>query len=93
MLTNPMCVCVCVCMYVCVCVCMYVCMCVPLTVFSSPPPQRRYPKAKALFERASELLGYDLFKLCEEGPLEKLNQTEFAQPAIFVCSLAGSVSS
>lgn len=31
---------------------------------------------------------YDLLKLCNEGPEEKLNQTIYCQPAILVTSLA-----
>lgn len=46
------------------------------------------PAAKALFEEASEILGYDLSKLCFEGPAEKLDTTEVSQPAIYVTSLA-----
>ena len=44
--------------------------------------------AKALFDQASELLGYDLLELCRTGPAEKLNATDVSQPAIFVASLA-----
>lgn len=46
------------------------------------------PKAKSLFDRAAEILGYDLLQLCSEGPTEKLNSTVYSQPALFVCSLA-----
>ncbi len=46
------------------------------------------PAAKALFDQASEILGYDLAKLCLSGPAEKLNTTDHSQPAIFVASLA-----
>uniref|UniRef100_A0A146LR85 [acyl-carrier-protein] S-malonyltransferase n=1 Tax=Lygus hesperus TaxID=30085 RepID=A0A146LR85_LYGHE len=48
----------------------------------------RFPAARDLFKEASQILGYDLLKLCKEGPVQKLNRTEFAQPAILVCSLA-----
>lgn len=48
----------------------------------------RSPIAKRLFEEASEVLGYDLLKLCAEGPAEELNRTEFSQPALFVHSYA-----
>lgn len=40
------------------------------------------------FEEASELLGYDLGRLCLEGPSELLNDTAQAQPAIFVTCYA-----
>jgi [acyl-carrier-protein] S-malonyltransferase len=46
------------------------------------------PAAEKLFARASEVLGYDLTKLCLEGPKEQLDATSVAQPAIFVASLA-----
>jgi [acyl-carrier-protein] S-malonyltransferase len=46
------------------------------------------PAARALFDRAAELLGYDLAKLCFEGPAEELDSTVYSQPAIFVTSLA-----
>ena len=44
------------------------------------------PAAKALFDRAADILGYDLLKLCAEGPEEKLNSTVHSQPALFVSS-------
>jgi [acyl-carrier-protein] S-malonyltransferase len=46
------------------------------------------PAAKALFDEASEILGYDLLELCKEGPKEKLDSTVISQPAIFVASMA-----
>jgi [acyl-carrier-protein] S-malonyltransferase len=46
------------------------------------------PAAKALFNRAGEVLGYDLYQLCAIGPEEKLTATDISQPAIFVASLA-----
>lgn len=46
------------------------------------------PKAKELFEQASDILGYDLLQVCAEGPKEKLDSTAVSQPAIFVSSLA-----
>lgn len=48
----------------------------------------KFPPAKDLFDMASSILGYDLNKLCLQGPAEKLNKTSYAQPAILVCSLA-----
>ena len=48
----------------------------------------RYPAAAALFERANGILGYDLAKICFEGPTEELDSTRISQPAIFVTSLA-----
>lgn len=46
------------------------------------------PAAKALFDRAGDILGFDLLELCTNGPEAKLNSTVFSQPALFVCSLA-----
>jgi [acyl-carrier-protein] S-malonyltransferase len=46
------------------------------------------PAARSLYEQASGVLGYDLGKICTEGPAERLNTTEVSQPAIFVTSLA-----
>ena len=46
------------------------------------------PAAKAMFDQATEVLGYDLAELCISGPAESLNTTDHSQPAIFVASLA-----
>ena len=40
------------------------------------------------FEEASSALGYDLWALVQEGPEEKLGQTEFTQPALLAASVA-----
>lgn len=48
----------------------------------------RSPVAANLFAEASKILGFDLQKLCAEGPAEQLNRTEFSQPALFVHSYA-----
>lgn len=48
----------------------------------------RSTEAGRLFDRASEVLGYDLKYVCFEGPEDKLNSTEFSQPALFVSSVA-----
>lgn len=47
-----------------------------------------YPRARAVFERADEALGWALSRLCWEGPAEELVQTQNAQPAILVHSYA-----
>ena len=47
-----------------------------------------FPRIRATFDEASEALGYDLHQLVMEGPAEKLNQTEFTQPALLTASLA-----
>jgi len=46
-----------------------------------------HPSARALFDRANDVLGYDLAKLCFEGPTEQLDSTVISQPALFVTSL------
>lgn len=48
-----------------------------------------FESAKALYEEANALLGYDLRKLSFEGPKEELDKTENTQPALLVASLAG----
>lgn len=42
----------------------------------------------ALVEQANDVLGIDLKSIMFEGPEEKLKQTEFTQPAIFLHSIA-----
>lgn len=44
--------------------------------------------ARELFDRATAILGYDLFQLQQRGPQEKLRETEFSQPAIFTTNVA-----
>jgi [acyl-carrier-protein] S-malonyltransferase len=46
------------------------------------------PEARALFDRAGEILGFDLRAVCFDGPAEALSATDVSQPAIFVASLA-----
>jgi [acyl-carrier-protein] S-malonyltransferase len=46
------------------------------------------PAARALFDRAADVLGYDLYKLCTEGPAAKLDSTVYSQPALYVAGLA-----
>lgn len=48
----------------------------------------RLPSAKNLFDRANEVLGFDLAKLCFEGPQESLDKTDISQPALYVSSFA-----
>ena len=43
---------------------------------------------QATFEEASNALGYDLWQLVSQGPAEKLNQTNFTQPALLTASVA-----
>ena len=46
------------------------------------------PAARETYEAADRVLGFDLAKLCFEGPEERLNQTDVSQPAIYVTSIA-----
>jgi [acyl-carrier-protein] S-malonyltransferase len=48
----------------------------------------RFPAAKSLYDRAGEILGFDLASVCFEGPAERLDSTVISQPALFVSSLA-----
>jgi len=45
-------------------------------------------EAMALFDKANEVLGFDLKKICFEGPAEELTKSNVCQPAIFVTSYA-----
>ena len=47
-----------------------------------------HPQVQETFAEASEVLGYDLWKLTQEGPESRLNATEQTQPAM----LAGGVA-
>lgn len=40
------------------------------------------------FSEASEVLGFDLWALCQEGPIERLSQTEHTQPALLTAGVA-----
>jgi [acyl-carrier-protein] S-malonyltransferase len=48
----------------------------------------KYPEMQKFYAAASALLGYDLWDLIQNGPEEKLNQTEHAQPALLVAEVA-----
>jgi [acyl-carrier-protein] S-malonyltransferase len=43
---------------------------------------------REVFSSSSDVLGYDLWKLIQQGPIEKLNQTEFTQPALLAAGVA-----
>lgn len=47
-----------------------------------------HPAIKQVYEEASAVLGYDSATLCFEGPAERLNLTEYTQPALLVSSIA-----
>ena len=44
--------------------------------------------ARELFERANEILGFDITKIMFEGTAEELKETKVTQPAIFLHSVA-----
>jgi [acyl-carrier-protein] S-malonyltransferase len=46
------------------------------------------PVIQATFAEASEVLGYDLWQRCQEGPVELLNATECTQPAMLTAGVA-----
>jgi len=47
-----------------------------------------YPEARSAFDEASAALGFDVAKLCWEGPEAELQLTANTQPAILVASVA-----
>jgi len=46
------------------------------------------PVVEQTFAEASEVLGYDLWKLCQQGPETDLNSTERTQPAMLAAGIA-----
>jgi len=46
----------------------------------------QFPSARAFYDQSREILGFDLARLCFEGPEAELTRTENAQPAIFLTS-------
>jgi [acyl-carrier-protein] S-malonyltransferase len=46
------------------------------------------PVIAATFAEASQVLGYDLWQRCQEGPAEALNATECTQPAMLTAGVA-----
>lgn len=47
-----------------------------------------WPVVEQTFTEASNVLGYDLWDLCQNGPTEELNQTMVTQPALLTASIA-----
>ena len=45
------------------------------------------PLAKEMYDKANEILGFDIKKVSFEGPIEDLKQTKTTQPAIFILSV------
>src|SRR5438309_5612047 len=52
----------------------------------------RFPEARRCFDEASQILGWDLRQACQEGPEERLRQTEVAQPALYVTGYAAFIA-
>ena len=48
----------------------------------------QFKESKEVFDIAGDALGYDLAKLCIQGPAESLNLTANTQPAILTASIA-----
>ena len=46
------------------------------------------PAVQAMLVEAQDILGYDLLKVCLEGPAEKLADTLYCQPVMYVAGLA-----
>ena len=49
---------------------------------------REYAIARDAFGQADEILGFDLSRICFNGPRDQLDQTNITQPALYVCSIA-----
>lgn len=48
----------------------------------------QFPKAKEIYEMASDLLGFDVLKLSADGSKDELAQTGISQPLIYTLSMA-----
>ncbi len=48
-------------------------------------------KAKELFDKANEILGFDITKIMFEGSAEELKQTKVTQPAVFLHSVISAI--
>ncbi|MFQ5781310.1 MAG: ACP S-malonyltransferase [Nitrospiria bacterium] len=48
----------------------------------------RFDVARRTFIEARQVLGWDVAKLCREGPEDRLNLTQYTQPALLVASIA-----
>ena len=49
------------------------------------------PKAKELFDKANEILGFEITKIMFEGTPEELKQTNVTQPAVFLHSVISAI--
>jgi [acyl-carrier-protein] S-malonyltransferase len=48
----------------------------------------RFPEARAVYDEASDAVGFDLARLCFEGSMDELTRTELQQPALVATSVA-----
>jgi [acyl-carrier-protein] S-malonyltransferase len=51
-----------------------------------------HPNLRIYFEKANEILGFDITKIMFEGTMEDLTQTNVTQPAVFIHSVAQAMS-
>jgi len=49
---------------------------------------QNFAPVKDMLETATKVLGYDILDICLNGPMDKLSQTKFCQPAMFIAGLA-----
>lgn len=49
---------------------------------------KSFPSAAEIFDKANDIVGFDLSDICFEGPAEQLSSTTISQPAIFTTSAA-----
>ncbi len=49
------------------------------------------PKAKELFDKANEILGFEITKIMFEGTADELKQTKVTQPAVFLHSVISAI--
>ncbi|MBO5616036.1 MAG: ACP S-malonyltransferase [Prevotella sp.] len=49
------------------------------------------PKAKELFDKANQILGFEITKIMFEGTAEELKQTKVTQPAVFLHSVISAI--
>jgi len=47
------------------------------------------PAVQQMLAKAKEILGFDVLKLCTEGPETSLEETRYCQPVMFIAGLAG----
>lgn len=52
--------------------------------------RERFPEVRELYEEADGILGFELSRVCFQGPMERLSQTEITQPAVYVHSVAAA---